>query len=466
MNNSKKFLKSYFPFQMNKALKFPSFSSLKPPFLTLDTICSRVKKAEYAVRGTIPMKAALIAEQIRIGEGSKHPFASLTELNIGNPQIFGQKPFSFFREVLACCFNPQMIDQMPFHIDVKNRSKLYNSSVHALIGAYSDSVGYRFVRENVARFIQKRDGGPEVPVSNLILTDGASNGIQLILSTILSNENDGVMIPIPQYPLYTALIALTNGQEVPYYLNEESGWQISLEDLMNSIKGARKSGINVKALVVINPGNPTGQVFSEEALKTLIRFCYENQLVILADEVYQENVYKENKKFISMKKVLTEMEEPYNDVELFSFHSTSKGFVGECGIRGGYLELTNINTDVMAQIIKLKSIHLCSNTTGQITTDLMVNPPTIEDCSNETVERYEKEKNELLTSLKRRAEIVTDKLNKMKNVKCAEVEGSMYAFPRVFFSEKIIQEAEKRKMSADLFYTYEGFLYFLIFLFF
>ena len=442
---------------MQKSLKFPSFSTLKPPFLTLDTICSNLKKAEYAVRGTIPMKAALIAEQIRIGQGSKHPFEALTELNIGNPQIFGQKPFSFFREVLACCFNPHLIDQMPFHLDVKNRAKLYNSSVTALVGAYSDSVGYRFVRENVAKFIQKRDGGPDVPVSNIVLTDGASNGIQMILSTVLSNENDGVMIPIPQYPLYTALIALRNGQEVPYFLNEELGWQISVEDLINSINNARNNGINVKALVVINPGNPTGQVFSEEALRTLIRFCYDNQLVILADEVYQENVYKKNKKFISLKKVLTEMPEPYNDLELFSFHSTSKGFIGECGIRGGYMELTNINTDVMAQIIKLKSIHLCSNTTGQITTDLMVNPPTLENCKEETVERHEKEKNELLESLKRRAGIVTEKLNNMKNVKCTEVEGAMYAFPRLFFTEKIIQEAEKRKMSPDLFYTYEGF---------
>ena len=442
---------------MQKLINSASFTtSCKPPFMTLDNICKKLLKAEYAVRGTIPMKAAQIAEQIRIGQGLTHPFDSLTELNIGNPQIFGQKPFSFFREVLACCFNPLMIDQMPFHKDVKNRGKFYNSNVTALLGAYSDSVGYRFVRENVAKFIKKRDGGPDVPVSNIILTDGASNGIHMILSTLLNNDNDGVMIPIPQYPLYTALIALRDGQEVPYYLNEDLGWQICINDLTNSITEARKKGINVKAMVVINPGNPTGQVFNEEALTTLIKFCYENKLVILADEVYQENIYKENKKFVSMKKVLNEMPEPYNNLELFSFHSTSKGFIGECGLRGGYMEFTNINTDVAAQIIKLKSIYLCSNTTGQITTDLMVNPPTSEECSLETVERYEKEKLEILLSFKRRAQIVTEKLNQMKNVKCAEVEGAMYAFPSLFFPDKIIKEAEKRKMSPDLFYTYEG----------
>lgn len=433
-----------------------SFSTAKHPILTLDTICSKLLKAEYAVRGTIPMKAAQLAEEIRIGQGSKHPFSNITELNIGNPQIFGQPPFSFIREVLASCFNPALIEKMPFHKDVKERARFYHSNVHGLMGAYSESVGYRFVRESIGKFLKKRDGGNDVSISNILLTDGASNGIQMILSTILNKENEGVMLPIPQYPLYTALITLRNGVEVPYYLNEELGWQICIKDLTNSLQDARAKGVNVKALVVINPGNPTGQIFDREALETLIRFCYDNHMVILADEVYQENIYKKGKKFISMKKILSEMPEPYNKLELFSFHSTSKGFLGECGIRGGYMEMTNIDTDVLAQIVKLKSIYLCSNTTGQITTDLMVNPPSRETCSAETVEKYEKEKADILQSFKRRAEIVTEKLNKMKNVKCQEVEGAMYAFPKLLFNEKIIKEAEKRKMTPDLFYTYEG----------
>lgn len=439
--------------------RFPlsSFSTAKPRNLSLNTICSKLLKAEYAVRGTIPMKAAQIAEQIRIGQGSKHPFDSLTELNIGNPQLLGQKPFSFVREVLACCFNPHLIDSMPFDIDVKNRSKFYVSQVPAVMGAYSDSVGHRFIRENIANFIKNRDQGPDVPVSNILLTDGASNGIHMIFSTILSQENDGVMIPVPQYPLYTALIALKNGHEVPYYLDEDHGWQISIKDVENSLKEAKSKGVRVRAMVIINPGNPTGQVFNEETLKSLVKFCYDNDLVVIADEVYQENVYNPNKKFVSIKKIVTEMPEPYNNLELFSFHSTSKGFLGECGLRGGYMELTNIDTDVAAQIIKLKSIYLCSNTTGQIATDLMVNPPNLATCSQKTVEKYLNEKNEILQSFKRRAQIVNEKLNQMKNVKCSEVEGAMYAFPRLFFNEKIIQEAEKRKMSPDLFYTYEGF---------
>lgn len=95
------------------------------PFITLDKISNGVKKAEYAVRGTIPMKAAQIAEQIRLGQGVSLPFDSLTELNIGNPHLFGQKPISFNREVMSCVMSPENLEKMPFNNDVKKRAKYY-----------------------------------------------------------------------------------------------------------------------------------------------------------------------------------------------------------------------------------------------------------------------------------------------------------------------------------------------------
>lgn len=90
--------------------------------------------------------------------------------------------------------------------------------------------------------------------------------------------------------------------------------------------------------MVINPGNPTGQVMSEESLIEIVKFCEKKSLVLLADEVYQENIYKEQK-FVSLKKVVCDLKSPVN---LVSFHSTSKGLIGECGLRGGYMELYNI----------------------------------------------------------------------------------------------------------------------------
>lgn len=147
------------------------------------------------------------------------------------------------------------------------------------------------------------------------------------------------------------------------------------EDLEKSFLNSKKSGINPKILVVINPGNPTGQVMSEETIKHFIEFAYENKLIIFADEVYQDNIYTKKKKFVSFNKVRESMPEPYKSIELISFHSTSKGLLGECGIRGGYIHLSNIDKKVMQELVKLRSIFLCPNTIGQCMTELMCNPP-------------------------------------------------------------------------------------------
>jgi len=149
------------------------------------------------------------------------------------------------------------------------------------------------------------------------------------------------------------------------------------------------------------------------------------------------------------------MNHPHKGVDLFSFNSTSKGFLGECGIRGGFAEFYNIHPDSLAQLQKTKTIYLCSNTTGQILTDLMVNPPNEKENSPEVYKQYQTEKANILASLKRRAEIVTSYLNKMKNIKTNEVEGSMYAFPSLFLSPKAIKAAKDKNMSPDLFYTME-----------
>ncbi len=100
------------------------------------------------------------------------------------------------------------------------------------------------------------------------------------------------MIPIPQYPLYSASISLNGGHACPYYLNEEKGWQLDIEELERSIAEAKKQGKNVKALCIINPGNPTGAIFSAETLEKIIQFSVRNKLVLISDEVYRENIYK------------------------------------------------------------------------------------------------------------------------------------------------------------------------------
>jgi aspartate/methionine/tyrosine aminotransferase len=147
---------------------------------------------------------------------------------------------------------------------------------------------------------------------------------------------------------------------------------------------------------------------------------------VIADEVYQDNVYLPGDRFVSFSGALEKRS--IRDVSLFSFHSVSKGLLGECGHRGGYLECRNVPDAVMDEITKLQSISLCANSVGQIVTFLLVRPPRPGDPSHAT---YVRERGEILETLRRRAEIVARGLNAVPGITCNPVAGAMYAFPRI-----------------------------------
>jgi alanine transaminase len=172
-----------------------------------------------------------------------------------------------------------------------------------------------------------------------------------------------------------------------------------------------------------------------ENIENIISVCHQNEILIMADEVYQNNIYKEGAEFISFRKVLSEMGAPYNnETELISMHSVSKGLMGECGLRGGYMETKNLSSKASDILYKLKSIELCSNTAGQLAIHLMVNPPSKGVESDRCVEQFLHEKNTTQDGLKKRALLLTECFNAMKQVSCTEIEGAMYAFPQVRFS--------------------------------
>lgn len=146
---------------------------------------------------------------------------------------------------------------------------------------------------------------------------------------MLEDSKDTVLAPIPQYPLYSACIRLIGSTLAGYYLDEDNAWAVDIKSLENVYKEYFNKGHRMKAMVVINPGNPTGNILTEQNIEEIIKFCYEHKLVILADEVYQNNIYSETKKFHSFKKVLNKLPYPYNKTILFSFNSVSKGYFGE-----------------------------------------------------------------------------------------------------------------------------------------
>lgn len=208
-----------------------------------------------------------------------------------------------------------------------NRAKTYENELQN-IESYTYYKGLNVVRENVAKFIQNRDNC-ETDKNNIFLSNGASGGIKIALQALLEDKKDTVLCPIPQYPLYSAVIELLGSTLAGYYLNEDDAWGVDIKNLEDVYKKYYDSGHRLKALVVINPGNPTGNILSEKNIEDIIKFCYEHKLVILADEVYQNNIYSTTKQFHSFKKVLNKLPKPYNQTILFSFNSVSKGYFGE-----------------------------------------------------------------------------------------------------------------------------------------
>jgi alanine transaminase len=241
--------------------------------------------------------------------------------------------------------------------------------------------------------------------------------VNTLLNIICANPNVGILIPIPQYPLYTATLSVLDAHCVPYYLDESHAWGTSLQSIKNALAEARSKGIDVRAIAVINPGNPTGGSLPEEDIKEVLKFAAEERLVVIADEVYQTNVFIG--KFHSFKKCLRDIqkEKPgaYDNVELASLHSVSKGMSGECGHRGGYFELVGFDQDVVAQIYKSISIMLCPPVIGQCIVECMVNPPQEGD---ESYELYRKEYDGIFNGLKERANALFEAFKGMEGVEC------------------------------------------------
>lgn len=301
------------------------------------------------------------------------------------------------------------MDSQYLNDDAKERVNLMNSLFSSPIGAYtSNSKGHSQVRQAIANFIQTRDGNDvHSDWNNIFLTNGASEGVRLIFKLIIRDKQDGVLVPIPQYPLYSALITLEGGTMVRYYLDEDKDWGINIDEIHKQVKSAKDLGINVRCIVIINPGNPTGNILKREDIEDIIKLAYEENILILADEVYQRNVYNPDMKFYSVRKVLAELGEPYaNNVEVVSLHSTSKGLMGECGLRGGYFETHNLDSFAEEMLYKLKSIELCSNTVGQIATHLMVDPPREGRESEETVKLYRSQRDHIFQGLTERAHVL------------------------------------------------------------
>ncbi|KAF2463106.1 PLP-dependent transferase [Lindgomyces ingoldianus] len=426
--------------------------------LSINNINPHVKAAKYAVRGELAVRSEEYRAKLAKGEGKDLPFDTVIAANIGNPQQLDQKPITFFRQVASLLENPLLlehedvlINSLGYKSDVVERARWLLKEVKS-VGAYSQSQGVPGIRESVAKFIERRDGYPASP-KDLYLSNGASSGVNTLLHIICQKPSTGILVPIPQYPLYTATLAVLDAVCVPYYLEEARAWGTDLEAIRNSYSKAVSEGTDVKAIVIINPGNPTGASLPAEDIKAVLKFAAEKKLVVIADEVYQTNVFIGE--FISFKKALRDLQKEspgeFDNLELASLHSVSKGMVGECGHRGGYFELVGFDPEVAAEIYKFISIQLCPPVLGQCFVELMTHPPVEGEPSYEL---YKSEFDGIFNGLKERAYALFDAFKQMEGVECQTPAGSMYLFPTITIPPKAVEQAKKEGRQPDEFYCF------------
>ncbi|XP_038616546.1 alanine aminotransferase 1 isoform X4 [Tachyglossus aculeatus] len=388
-------------------------NGLREKILTLESMNPCVKRVEYAVRGPIVVRALELEKELQ--QGIKKPFTEVIRANIGDAHAMGQKPISFLRQVVALCLCPELLSSPIFPDDAKKKAQRILQACNGnSLGAYSASTGIDLIRQDVARYIERRDGGIGSDPANVFLSTGASDAIV-----------------------------------VNYYLDEEHNWALDVGELRRALNHAR-GYCQPKVLCIINPGNPTGQVQSRQCIEDVIRFAMEEGLFLMADEVYQDNVYAEGSQFHSFKKVLMEMGPPYSQQqELASFHSASKGFMGECGFRGGYVEVVNMDPDVKQQLAKLVSVRLCPPVPGQALLDVVVSPPQPGDPS---YQQFQGEKQAVLKALAEKAQLTERIFNQAPGIRCNPVQGAMYSFPRISLPARALERAQELGQAPDMFF--------------
>ncbi|POS85377.1 hypothetical protein EPUL_001554 [Erysiphe pulchra] len=385
------------------------------------------------------------------------PFNRVVSANIGNPQKLGQKPITFFRQVLSILQYPDLLEnedillnKLGYKPDVLERARTLLRAVGSL-GVYTAINGIPEVRKSIANFLERRDGHTADP-EDIYLSSGTSSAMLTLLNTICDKPTTGVLIPLPQHPPYIAMLSLFGAEPVPYYLDKSKNWETDLEAVKGAHEKAKRRGIEVRAIIIINPGNLTSACLSVEDIEAFFDFAVKERLVIIADEVYQANIFKDN--FYSFKRVLRDLQlsypNKYNNVELASLHSVSMGITGEGGQRGGFLELVGFNPAVQFHIYKLISFTNYCPTTAQCLIELMVNPPREGSLS---YEQYKKENSDIFANLKKISFSLYGAFKQMEGVECDEPQGSMYIFPTIKLPDRFLQAANIRGQTPDEFYA-------------
>ncbi|XP_026803305.2 alanine aminotransferase 2 [Pangasianodon hypophthalmus] len=387
-----------------------------------------------------------------IEQGLEKHYKEVLNVSSADSHRMGLKPITFARQVLAACFYPSLLNDESIPLDARERAqRLLGECEGGSIGSYTAERGIKKIQASICKFITKRDGVVSDP-ENVYITNGSQASLIIVLKLLVQSEGSlktGVLTPVPSHSTFSLAVAAQGGLVVPYYLCEEQGWAVQLEELRRALHTARGQ-CNPTVLYVINPGSPTGHVQSKDSIAEVIRFAAEERLFLMVDEGHQDNVYGKGIEFYSYRRVLNEMGPPFSStVELASINSISKSVIGECGLRGGYLELVNLDPLVIPYIYRFISMNGCASLSGQITVDVMVDPP---QPTQPSYELYTQEVQSIKSTIKNNAQKTLELLSGLPGISCQPVNGGIFAFPRLHLSQSAIKHAKEKQLEPDLLY--------------
>ncbi|MBC3185806.1 pyridoxal phosphate-dependent aminotransferase [Corynebacterium sp. zg-331] len=331
----------------------------------------KMKNVLYEIRGPV----AAEAERMEL-DGHR-----ILKLNTGNPAIFGfDAPDVIMRDMIAALPTSQ---------------------------GYSTSKGIISARRAIVTRYELIDGFPSFDVNDVFLGNGVSELITMTTQALL-NDGDEVLIPAPDYPLWTAATSLAGGTPVHYLCDEEDNWNPSLEDIRAKVTE------KTKAIVVINPNNPTGAVYSREILQGIVDIAREHGLLILADEIYDRILY-DDAQHVSIAGLAP-------DLLTITFNGLSKAY-RVAGYRAGWMVLTGPKNHARGFIEGLELLagtRLCPNVPAQHAIQVALG-------GRQSIYDLTGAHGRLL----RQRNAAYEKLNAIPGVSCVKPMGALYAFPRL-----------------------------------
>ena len=328
-------------------------------------VSSRISGFVYAIRN-------IVAEARKVEASGK----KVRYLNIGDPIAFG-------------------FSTPPHLIEAVSRAMRDGHN------GYTPSIGILPAREAVAADYTRR--GLPVSPDHVVLTSGGSEGIEIALGA-LADEGDEVLVPVPTYPLYTAVLAKLGARAVYYRLDPSNGWQPDLEDIRRRVTPA------TRALVIIDPNNPTGAVYPEATRRALLKIASEHNIPLLADEVYSELGYDGP---------IAPIASLDPEAPVISFSSLSKAYLAP-GWRAGWLAVSASHRmdDVLTAIRKLADGRLCS-------------PGPMQHAITAALTGDRSHQQAFISELKLRADVSVARLNAIDGMSCVKPASAFFVMPKV-----------------------------------